>query len=154
MTIFPRSNLDWSTAVKDGKVLLYSNASDDAVRPLLSKDYSSIDDLNQDILSTAQNLQSSANMHIPVMRKRPQHTQKVHDRMLCWKSGCAFKRWKEAGRPRSGEVYDDRRKCKRDVQQYLNNKRGIMERRRIQKRDSMFSAPMLIPTPRCQQTYS
>ena len=82
MTIFPRSNLDWSTAVKDGKVLLYSNASDDAVRPLLSKDYSSIDDLNQDILSTAQNLQSSTNMHIPVMRKRPQHTQKVHDRMI------------------------------------------------------------------------
>ena len=79
MTIFPRSNLDWSTAVKDGKVLLYSNASDDAVRPLLSKDYSSIVDLNQDILSTAQNQQSSANMHIPVMRKRPQHTQKVHD---------------------------------------------------------------------------
>ena len=79
MTIFPRSNLDWSTAVKDGKVLLYSNASDDAVRPLLSKDYSSIDDLNQDILSTAQNVQSSANMHIPVMRKRPRHTQKVHD---------------------------------------------------------------------------
>ena len=79
MPIFPRSDLDWSTAVKDRKVLLYSKASDDAVRPLLSKDYSSIDALNQDILSIAQNLQSSANMHIPGMRKRPQHTQKIHD---------------------------------------------------------------------------
>ena len=64
MPIFPRSNLDWSTAVKECKVLLYSNATDDAVRPLLSKGYSSIEDLNQDILLIAQNLQSCANMHI------------------------------------------------------------------------------------------
>ena len=82
MPIFPRSDLDWPTAVKERKVLLYSEASDDAVRPLLSKDYSSIDDLNQDILSIAQNLQSSANIHIPAKRKKLQHTQKVHDRML------------------------------------------------------------------------
>ena len=33
------------------------------------------------------------------------------------------RKWREAGRPRSGELYDDRRKCKRDVQQYLNKKR-------------------------------
>ena len=141
MPIFPRSDLDWFTAVKDRKVLLYSKASDNAERLLLSKDYSSIDDLNQDILSIAQNLQSSANMHIPGMRKRTQHTQKIHDQMLshlCWKSRCAFRSWKEACRTRSGELYDDRRKCKRDVQQYLNKERGTMERR-IQKRDSMFS---------------
>ena len=64
MPLFPSNYLGWSTAVKEHSVLLYSNASDDAVRPLLSKDYSSIDDLNQDILSIAQTLQFSANMHI------------------------------------------------------------------------------------------
>ena len=47
MPLFPSNDLDCSTAVKEHSVLLYSNASDDAVRPLLSKDYSSIDDLNQ-----------------------------------------------------------------------------------------------------------
>ena len=35
-------------------------------------------------------------------------------------------------------LYDERRKCKRDVQQYLNRKKGRIERRRIQKRDEMF----------------
>ena len=136
MPLFPSNDLDWSIAVKEHSVLLYSNASDDAVRPLLSKDYSSIEDLNQDILSIAQTLQSSANMHIPAKKKKPQHTQKIYDKMLsnlCWKSRCAFRRWKEANRPRSGELYDDKRKCKRDVQQYLNKKRAILERKRIQK---------------------
>ena len=112
------------------------------MRPLLSKDYSSIDDLNQDILSIAQTLQSSAIMHIPAKKKKPQHTQKIYDKMLsnlCWKSRCAFRRWKEANRPRSSEFYDDERKCKRDVQQYLNKKRAILERKRIQKRDNMFN---------------
>ena len=67
----PSNDLDCSTAVKECKVLLYSNTTDDAVRPLLSKDYSSIDYLNQDTLSIAQNLQSSANMHIPAKKKKP-----------------------------------------------------------------------------------
>ena len=142
MPLFPSNNLNWSTVVKEHSVLLYSNASDDAVRPLLSKDYSSIDDINQDILSIAQTLQSSANMHIPAKIKKPHHKQKIYDKMLsnlCWKSRCAFRRWKEANRPRRAELYDDRRKCKRDVQQYLNKKRAILERKRIQKRDNMFN---------------
>ena len=38
-------------------------------------------------------------------------------------------------------LYDERRKCKRDVQHYLNQKRGRIERRCIQKRDEMFRDP-------------
>ena len=57
---------------------------------------------------------------------------------LCWKSRCAFRKWKDAGRPQSGFLCDERRKCKRDVQRYLNLQRGNLERQRIQKRDDMF----------------
>ena len=35
-------------------------------------------------------------------------------------------------------LYDERRKCKRDVQHYLNQKMGRIERQRIQKQDEMF----------------
>ena len=38
---------------------------------------------------------------------------------LCWKSRCAFRKWKDAGRSRSVFLYDERRKCKRDVQHNL-----------------------------------
>ena len=81
-------------------------------------------------------------MHIPAKRGKPQHPEKVRDHTLshlCWKSRCAFRGWKEAGRPRCGELYDDRRKCKADVRQYLNKKRGKIERNKIQKRDNMFN---------------
>ena len=54
---------------------------------------------------------------------------------LRWKSRCAFRTWKQAGRPRSGVLYSERRMCKRDVQRHLNRR---IERRRIQKRDEMF----------------
>ena len=58
---------------------------------------------------------------------------------LCWKSRYAFRTWKAAGRPRSGQLYDERRKCKCNVQRYLNRKRANQERRQIQKHDDMFS---------------
>ena len=83
-------------------------------------------------------------MLIPPKKVKSHLSYKIHDRTLshlCWKSRCAFRKWKDAGRPRSGLLYDVimRRKCKQDVQHYLNWQRGNRERKRIQKRDSMFS---------------
>ena len=57
---------------------------------------------------------------------------------LCWKSRCAFRRWKEAGRPRSGPDRDERKKCKREVKAYLNKCKARQERRQIQCRDDLF----------------
>ena len=73
---------------------------------------------------------------------RKKNSSKIHDKTmshLCWKSRCAFRMWKAAGRPRSSQLYDERRKCKCDVQRYLNRQPANQERRRIQKRDDMFS---------------
>ena len=80
---------------------------------------------------------------IPLKKVKSHLSHKIHDRTLshlCWKSRCAFRKWKDAGRPRSGLLYDERRKCKRDVQHNLNRQRGNWERKRIQKRDSICSA--------------
>ena len=121
---------------------MYAQASDDAVRPLLKKDYSFIDDLNTDILHVANELKSAATAHIPAKKNKRNNSHNIQDRTLshlCWKSRRAFCTWKQAGRPRSGALYEERRKCKRDVQHYLNQKRGRIERRRIQQRDEMFS---------------
>ena len=57
---------------------------------------------------------------------------------LCWKSRCAFRRWKEAGRPRSGLDSDERKKCKREVKAYLNKCKARQERRQIQRKDDLF----------------
>ena len=138
----PLDTLDWLKAVEEGKILEYSQATDNAVRFLLNKDCSFVEDLNQDILSTASKIRSAATMFIPLKKVKSHLSHKIHDRTLshlCWKSRCAFCKWKDAGRPRSGLLYDERRKCKCPVQHYLNQQRGNWERKRIQKRDSMFS---------------
>ena len=135
-------SLDWAQAVSDGSVSQFSLATDNAVRPFLNKDYSCIEDLESDILSVAENLRMDAPKCIPPKRKSPP-TRKIHDRILshlCWKSRCVFRQWKDAGRPRFGTLYDERRKCKRAVQQHLNKQRARMERKLIQQRDDMFSS--------------
>ena len=44
-----------------------------------------------------------------------------------------------AGRSRSGQLYDERRKHECDVQRYLNGQWANQKRKWIQKQDSMFS---------------
>ena len=66
---FSVDNLDWNQAVKENKVRAYAEASDDAVRLLLKKDYSSIDELNADILHVINELRSAATAHIPAKKK-------------------------------------------------------------------------------------
>ena len=59
--------------------------------------------------------------NIPARKKKRNNSQKsVQDHTLSHlamsgKSRCAFHSWKQAGRPRSGVLYDERRKYKRDV---------------------------------------
>ena len=90
-----------------------------------------IGDLHQDILSTAHKIRAAAVMCIPSKRMKSSKPGKIHNRELshlCRKSRCALRKWKKAGRLRSGLLYDERRKFKRDVQCYLNLQRGNLER--------------------------
>lgn len=50
---------------------------------------------------------------------------------LCWKSRVAFKQWKEANRPHSVPLFDNRKQCKRDVKSYFNKCTARIERKRI-----------------------
>ena len=43
------SSLNWDRSVKEGSVSIYTSLSDDVVRPLLEKDYSCIEEVDQDI---------------------------------------------------------------------------------------------------------
>ena len=50
---------------------------------------------------------------------------------LCWKSRVAFREWKEVGRPPAGPVYENRKKCKRRVSEYVSKCRARLERKAI-----------------------
>ena len=77
---------------------------------LLVPSYSSIEEVEHDLHYVCQKLIEAANLLIPKMKTRA--TEKVRDKTLshlCWKSRCAFRNWKEAGRPRSGPIADEMR---------------------------------------------
>ena len=135
---FPSQPLDWHLASKTGTTSQYGETCDAIVPPLLGKDYSesSTEEVNEDSKSMCKKITDAANSLIQIKK-----SGKLNDPTLshlCWKSRCAFRRWKEAGRPRSGPDSDERKKCKREVKAYLNKCKARQERRQIQRRDELF----------------
>ena len=76
---FPSSFLDWKRAQREGGLFFYSQETDDIVRSLLNKDYSSVDVLNFDILSVAEAIKKAASVHIPSRKKKSTNPNKFYD---------------------------------------------------------------------------
>ena len=103
------------------------------------KDYSSIEEINEDINVVCKKITDAANNLIK--KKKSKISGRVKDPMLshlCWKSRCAFRQWKDIGRPTCGPEWDQRKKCKKEVTSYLNKCKAREERKQIQQRDNMF----------------
>lgn len=135
--------------------MLYSKATDDIVCPLMGKDYSCIEDLDGfglELLRSSSIPKPAIANSLPSMHcsnqgniwfQRSLAKCKIHDctlSYLCWKSGVAFRQWKEANRPHSGPLYDGRKQCKKDVKSYLNKCTARIEHKRIQKCDEMLQS--------------
>ena len=132
---FPFQHLDWYQAKKTGLATQYARICNETVSPLLGKDYSSIEEINvvcKKITDAANNL---------IKKKKSKISGRVKDPMLshlCWKSRCAFRQWKDIGRPTCGPEWDQRKKCKKEMMSYLNKCKAREERKQIQQRDKMF----------------
>ena len=95
--------------------------------------------MNNDLHAVCRKISDAANTLI--QRRRIKTGGRLKDPLLshlCWKSRCAFLRWKKAGRPRSGLEFDQRKQCKREVKSHLNKCKAKQERKHIQHRDEMF----------------
>ena len=57
---------------------------------------------------------------------------------LCWKSHSAFRQWKEAGRSRSGPLFEERKHCKKAIKSHLNQRNACTECKQIQKCDEII----------------
>ena len=130
--------LDWNRANNDGSVSSYVSLSNDLVKPLLAKDYSSIHEIEADICHVSKSLISSAHLTIPNSRPPNQGIHRIQDAHLstvCWRSREAFRQWKAAGCPRAGPAYEKRKQCKRDVSSHLAKGRARAQCISIQNRD-------------------
>ena len=138
-TAFPTKHLDWSQAFKTGTIAQYAKSCDDIARPLLGKDYSCIEEVKEDIHAVCRKITDAANSLI--QRKKVKTGGRLKDQELshlCWKNRCAFRQWKEAGRPRSGPEFKLRKQCKKEVRSHLNKCKANQEHKQIQRRDELF----------------
>ena len=150
------SPLDWERARNDGSILSYTSLSNSLVDPLLEKDYSSIHEIESDISLVCKSLVSAAASTIPHFRPSNhgarRHVKDTFLSSLCWHSREAFRQWKAAGCPRSGPVYEKRKKCKRDVSSYLSKCRARVERisipRNVMKLFNLITPNVSNVTPR------
>ena len=138
---FPKQPLNWVQGEKSLSTSDYAKETDNVAHPLLGKDYTSIEEIEGDLQHVCQKLVEAADLLIPRKKTSRTPVNRVKDKTLshlCWKSWCAFRHWKDAGRPRTGPVTKARKKCKRHVNVHLNKCRAHQKRRQIQQRDEMF----------------
>ena len=144
-TVSPSSEnvvLDWTSAIKEGCISNYASLTDNVVAPLLSKGYSSIQEIEADISYVSKHLLDASLSTIPPQRHPSKYNpNRVYDRhlsTLCWHSRQAYHQWKAAGRPTSGPLFEARKRSKKNVQRHLSKCRAQIERKKIQKRDQSF----------------
>ena len=133
--------LDWDSGRRQGCISHYASLADSAVASLVNKDYDSIKEIEADITRISCQLVDATQSSIPPSKHPKAHYKKVYDThlsTLCWRSRVAFRQWKAAGSPRSGPLYDERKKCKKNVRVYLSQCQAQLQRKVIQKRDQAF----------------
>ena len=136
--------LNWDLAARDGSALTYAAQVEAIINPLLEKDYSSIDEIEADLLIVSKAMVSISSSIIPHVKSSnlPQGKRHIKDAFLshlCWLSRVAFREWKAAGHPSAGPAYEKRKECKRKVSEHLSKCRARLERKAIQRCDNSQS---------------
>ena len=105
-TSHPKVN--WRRATKDGSLLTYQAKVRDMITPLLNKEYTCCADLDEEICFVSEKLSQIALSTLPSCqpKKRKKHfvnNKELQERSIYAKM--AWKRWRNAGRPRSGPLF-------------------------------------------------
>lgn len=126
------STINWSKASEDGSIEFYSRQVCHAIAPLLNNTLLSINEVDAEIQHVVSILKNAALYCLP---------QIIADSDLsapCKRSKAAWKHWKNAGRPRSGDLWLAMKESKRAVKGKIPACRARKERADIQKRDQLF----------------
>ena len=134
------STINWSKASEDGSIEHYSRQVRCAIAPLLNNTLLSINEVDAEIQHVAGILKDAAFDCLPQIKQK-KNKKCIADSdlsALCKQSKAAWKRWKNAGRPRSGGLWLEMRESKRAVKEKISACRARKERADIQKRDQLF----------------
>ena len=138
----PHSKVNWTKSVDRGMTYAYAAEVSKFVSPLLSIENQSTTDLNLEVLSVSKAMLKAAYKYLPVISHRKKKTYSyVKDeelRGLCRASRDAWMKWKGAGRPSDGSLYERKCSSRKLVRQHVAFCRARLDRAKIQARDLMF----------------
>ena len=104
------TRINWREANRTYTTLLYASHVDNELSHLINKEYDDIAEVENDINLLTNILLRSAEQTLPHIQPKKKQ-KKIYNptlRHLCSQSRQAFWNWKQAGRPRSGTIFDTR----------------------------------------------
>ncbi len=134
-------HLDWKKGRADGSVNDYEACVRDQLMSrsdLYGAPLASVQDVEVEINDLTKILKQAALDSIPrrtLHRAKKKYVHDDHLRSLC-KS--AWRKWRDAGRPRNCPLHDLMKNAKRNVKEYVRICRGREERAELQRRDRLF----------------
>ena len=113
------------------------------VTPFLGRCHESIDCLNEEVEMMVNNIKSVAEMTLPTIQpsKKGKKSHFFKDstlKHLCEHSKCAWREWHDAGRPKSGPLFETKKGFRREIRKRINLCAAIDERKRTRRRKRMF----------------
>ena len=132
--------IDWAKAEKSGAMLNQKEVSD-RLKPFTQRSRGNVDHIDREIGHVAWLIIDAARKTLPVLKSSKAH--RFRDRtlsQLCAKSKEAWRVWSGEGRPSSGPLYDAKCALRREVRQRIKYCSAMEERRRVQRRETLFRA--------------
>ena len=107
--------------------------------PLLSVVYEDGEHLDLQIRHVAKVMVEAAQEKHPVLQwgRRARMKDDILSRLYC-QSRAAWRAWKEAGSPRDGPLFEQKNRLRREVRTRVNYCSAMAERRRVERRESLF----------------
>ena len=104
------ARLNWKDTCEDGSIAAYAAAVDEVIRPLLGKTYNSPSEVGEELSFVSSHLSMAASSLIPRVKTRPRNKKHFSSnpqlRELSSKCKAAWRKWRDAGRPRLGPEYE------------------------------------------------
>ena len=132
---------NWKNTISDGSIQNFKEVVSSNLSPLLNHTLETIAEVDEEIASVVAILHRAAIETIPAIRLNTKVKNYIRDDELkqkCQRSKTAWCLWRNAGRPRSGLLFQNMKDAKYEVKSYVRKCRARQERKVIQTSYEMF----------------
>ena len=132
---------NWNKALKDHSISFYQSKVRDLLCPYLCKEYNDPAYLDQDVKHVCDQLLHIAVSTLPICKRRKKKKLYVNNEELQASSKVAkeaWQKWCQAGRPRSGALFNERNIRRKETKRLADKCRARLDRLKWQKNEKNF----------------